>query len=106
MARSQRSPARNSRLRFTGEIWTDARSQATVVLPPGGQGLARSLDCELELLVGGGEARIASGLSDLSFVIETDEPHAKVAWRLFEPEVTTTDLDAGPRSVGRLEELS
>jgi hypothetical protein len=106
MARSQRSPARNSRLRFSGEIWTDARGQATVVLPCGGQGLERSLDCKLEILVGGGKARLAPGISDRSFVIETDEPHAKVAWRLFEPEAATTDPDAQPRTVGRLEEPS
>ena len=85
MARSQR-PSRKSHLRFSGEIWTDARGQATVVLPPNGQGLDRGLDCELELLVGGGKARAAPGLSDRSFVIETDEPHAKVAWRLFAGE--------------------
>jgi hypothetical protein len=86
MARSQRLPAGKSLLRFSGEIWTDARGQATVVLPPNGQGLESSLDCELELLVGGGKVRVAPGLSDRSFVIETDEPHSKVAWRLFEEE--------------------
>jgi hypothetical protein len=86
MARSQRRSARTSLLRFSGEIWTDARGQATVVLPTGDQELGSSLDCELELLVGGGKARLASGLSERSFVIESDEPHAKVAWRLFERE--------------------
>lgn len=86
MAGSQRPPTRTSLLRFSGEIWTDARGQATVVLPPGGQGLECSLDFELELLVGGGKARAAPGPSDRSFLIETDEPHAKVAWRLFEGE--------------------
>ena len=75
-----------SALRFSGEIWTDARGQATVVLPAGGEGLECGLHCELELLVGGGKARMAAGLSNRSFVIETDEPHAKVAWRLFEGE--------------------
>jgi len=84
MARSQRRSISKTLLRFSGEIWTDARGQATVVLPSGGQGLECGLHCELELLVGGGKARIAQGLSDRSFVIETDEPHAKVAWRLFE----------------------
>jgi hypothetical protein len=84
MAGSQRQSARTPLLRFSGEIWTDARGQATVVLPAGGEGLECGLHCELELLIGGGKARIAPGLSDRSFVIETDEPHAKVAWRLFE----------------------
>ena len=83
MARRPQSGSK-SQLMFSGEIWTDARGQATVVLPPNGQELDRGLDCELELLVGGGKARVAPGLSDRSFVIETDEPHAKVAWRLFE----------------------
>jgi hypothetical protein len=85
MARSQRRSA-SKPLRFSGEIWTDARGRATVVLPTDDWEPRSSLDCELELLVGGGEARLASGLSDGSFVIETDEPHAKVAWRLFEAE--------------------
>jgi hypothetical protein len=84
MARSQRRSISKTLLRFSGEIWTDARGQATVVLPSSGQGLECGLHCELELLVGGGKARVAQGLSDRSFVIETDEPHAKVAWRLFE----------------------
>jgi hypothetical protein len=86
MARSQRRSTGKSQLRFSGEIWTDSRRQATVVLPPDGQGLDSSLDCELELLVGAGKARLAAGISERSFVIETDEPHAKVAWRLFEGE--------------------
>jgi hypothetical protein len=86
VARSQRRLAGTPPLQFSGEIWTDARGQATVVLPAGWQGLGCGLHCELELLVGGGKARVAPGLSDRSFVIETDEPHAKVAWRLFERE--------------------
>jgi hypothetical protein len=67
---------------FSGEIWTDARGRATVVLPTGGRGLGGGLHCELELLAGGGEARLVSDLSDGSFVIETDEPHVKVAWSI------------------------
>jgi hypothetical protein len=80
----QRRAVSKPPLRFSGETWTDARGQATVFLPTGGQGLECGLDCELELLVGAGETRLASDLSGGSFVIETDEPHAKVAWRLLE----------------------
>jgi hypothetical protein len=82
---SEHGSTAESLLRFSGEIWTDARGQATVVLPSGHE-LRGVLRGELELLVGGGKARFAPGLSDPSFVIETDEPHAKVAWRLFEGE--------------------
>ena len=82
MARSQHRYTETSLLRFSGEIWTDARGRATVVLPSGNRELEGGLECELELLVGGGDARLASDLSGSSFVIETDEPHAKVAWRI------------------------
>jgi hypothetical protein len=86
MDRSDRRSSRQPSPRFSGEVWTDARGRATVVLPTGGRELEGGLHCEVELLAGGGEARLASDLSDRSFVIETDEPHAKVAWRLIEPE--------------------
>jgi hypothetical protein len=72
------------RVRFSGQIWTDGRGRATVVLPAGGEEHRGGLDCELELLIGGGEARLASDISVGSFEIETDEPHAYVAWRLLE----------------------
>jgi hypothetical protein len=85
MARAERRSSRKPPPRFSGEVWTDARGRATVVLPTRGR-LEGGLHWELELLAGGGEARLASDLSDGSFVIETDEPHAKVAWRLIEQE--------------------
>jgi hypothetical protein len=84
MARSNRRSSSKPSPRFSGEVWTDARGRATIVLPTRGQELEGGLHWELELLAGGGEARLASDLSDGSFVIETDEPHAKVAWRLIE----------------------
>jgi hypothetical protein len=84
MARSQRRPTSTRPPTLSGEIWTDARGRATVVLPTGGREFGGGLHCELELLAGGGEARLVSDLSDGSFVIETDEPHVKVAWRLLE----------------------
>jgi hypothetical protein len=86
MARSQRRPTAKRSPTLSGEIWTDARGRATVVLPTSGPEFGGGLHCELELLAGGGEARLASDPSDGSFVIETDEPHAKVAWRLIESE--------------------
>jgi hypothetical protein len=84
MAHSHRRPTGKRPPSLAGEIWTDARGRATVVLPTGGPEFGGGLHCELELLAGGGEARLVSDLSDGSFVIETDEPHVKVAWRLLE----------------------
>jgi hypothetical protein len=85
MARSHRS-AQKQPPTFTGEIWTDARGRATVVLPSGAEALVGTLDYALEPVIGGGEARVASELAGGCFLIETDEPHVKVAW-----QVTGTD---------------
>ena len=82
MARSQPRPTVKSGPSLSGEIWTDARGRATVVLPTSGQELGRRLECELELLAGSGEARLVSDVAHGSLVIQTDEPHVKVAWRI------------------------
>jgi hypothetical protein len=89
MPRAERRSSRKLPPRFSGEVWTDARGRATVALPTRGQELEGGLHWELELLAGGGEARLASECSDDSFVIETDEPHAKVAWQLTAGETVT-----------------
>ena len=82
MARSQPRPTRKPPPSLSGEIWTDARGRATVVIPSGGRELGRYLHLELAPVADGGEARLVSDLADGSFVIETDEPHVKVAWRI------------------------
>jgi hypothetical protein len=67
---------------YSGEVWTDARGYATVVLPRSAGTLHGSLDYELRPLTKGVAAAIAAQLVDGRFTIETDEPHVKVAWRV------------------------
>ena len=92
MARSERRSASKPRQIFGGEIWTDARGRATVVLPTRGRELESGLQYELEYalkpLIGGGKTRVAAELAGGCFLIESDEPHVKVAWQLTANERT------------------
>jgi hypothetical protein len=67
---------------FHGEVWTDARGYATVRLPAGAGRLLPPLEYALRDLEGYSSVRVSGGLKDGRFVIETDEPHVKVAWRI------------------------
>jgi hypothetical protein len=60
---------------FSGEVWTDARGYATVVLPLAVGRLHAGLDYELRAITPGVTAHIAAELSDGRFTIATDEPH-------------------------------
>ena len=66
----------------SGEVWTDGRGYATVVLPRSAGRPAGGLEYELRPLVPGVTASIAAELIDGRFTIATDEPHVKVAWRV------------------------
>ena len=76
---------------YSGETWTDARGQATVLLPHHVDALRSTLEYELEPVDLSLNARIARQLHDHRFTIETDEPHAKVNWR-----VLATRIDRSP----------
>jgi hypothetical protein len=65
---------------FSGEVWTDGRGFATVLLPAAAAAL-EAFEYQLAALEGV-PARLASEAVDGHFTIETDEPHVKVAWRL------------------------
>ena len=64
-----------------GEVWTDARGRATVVLPDAPREES-PLEYELSPIEPGVTATIAAEFADGRFTIATDEPHVKVAWRV------------------------
>ena len=67
---------------YSGETWTDARGQATVLLPEHVDSLPSPFEYELEPDDPCVHAKVARELRDHRFTIETDKPHAKVSWRL------------------------
>jgi hypothetical protein len=66
---------------YSGEVWTDARGQAIVVLPDHVDASQSSLTYELTS-DRPSSARVASELRDHRFTIRSDEPHSKVGWRV------------------------
>jgi hypothetical protein len=72
----------DARVAYSGEVWTDARGYATVVLPTSVGQLHASLEYELRPFAHGIAAAIAAELVDGRFTIATDQPHVKVAWRV------------------------
>jgi hypothetical protein len=73
---------------YRGEVWTDGRGRAVIVLPPDAPALARPLAYTLEPAESAVTAAVRSELEGGQFTIETDEPHVKVAWRLTAQAVT------------------
>jgi hypothetical protein len=69
-------------LSFHGEVWTDARGQATVSLPGDAYPPQAELEYALQPIDGSSSVRVVTGLRDGRFTIATDEPHVKVAWRI------------------------
>ncbi len=67
---------------FRGEVWTDARGQATVSLPQDAYPPRAELAYALHAIDGESGVRVVAGLSEGRFTIATDEPHVKVAWRI------------------------
>jgi hypothetical protein len=70
------------RLAFSGEVWTDARGYATVALPPWAGEFPEDLEYELRACAPAVAATVAAELVGGRFMIATDEPHVKVAWRV------------------------
>ncbi len=66
---------------YQGEVWTDGSGFATVRLPDG-IGLEPPLEYDLRDLDPPGNARVISELENGRFTLATDQPHAKVAWRI------------------------
>ena len=67
---------------FHGEVWTDARGQATVSLPRDAYPPQTELEYALQAIDGESGVRVLSGLREGRFTIATDQPHVKVAWRI------------------------
>jgi hypothetical protein len=67
---------------FDGVVWTDADGYAEVTLPHYAPAVAARFRYELTPMRPHVHAVVAAGLAGNRFTIQTDEPHAKVAWRL------------------------
>jgi hypothetical protein len=77
-----RAPGGEATIAYRGEIWTDGRGRAVVVLPAEARGLKGPFDYILEPAEASVGAAVTSELTNGRFTIETDEPHVKVAWRI------------------------
>ena len=75
---------------YCGEAWTDGRGRATVALPPASRRAHAAFAYEISASDAGVVAELVSELRDGTFVVATDRPHAKVAWRLTEEAQTIT----------------
>lgn len=73
---------RGAAVAYHGEIWTDGRGLAVVVLPADAPELPPPLDYTLEPSEPLVAATVAAELKDGQFAIKTNEPHVKVAWRI------------------------
>jgi hypothetical protein len=67
---------------FGGEVWTDARGQATVSLPRDAYPPQAELEYALHTIDGDSGVRVVTGLRDGHFTIASDQPHVMVAWRI------------------------
>jgi hypothetical protein len=67
---------------YQGEIWTDGRGLAVVVLPVEARCLEPPLAYTLEPTEPLVSATVTAELEDGQFAIKTNEPHVKVAWRI------------------------
>jgi hypothetical protein len=74
---------------YCGEAWTDGRGRATVALPPASRHAHAAFAYEIAAADAGVRAQLVSELRDGTFVVATNRPHAKVAWRLTEEAHTT-----------------
>ncbi len=82
----------DTRVAYSGEVWTDARGYATVALPISVGQLHGSLQYELRPFAHGITAAIAAELVDGRFTIATDQPHVKVAWRVLKERATNRPI--------------
>jgi hypothetical protein len=81
MAHSPERPEADT-VAYHGEVWTDGRGYATVVLPAQAAPLAPPLEYELRDLEPPSTARVTSEFRDGRFTVRTHEPHVKVGWRV------------------------
>lgn len=67
---------------YSGEVWTDVDGSAVVVLPPFVRTHRAGFDYELRPVEPTSWAVVTEEIIDDRFTIATEEPHAKVAWRV------------------------
>jgi hypothetical protein len=67
---------------YSGEVWTDAKGLAVVVLPAFVRAHRAGFVYQLTPLEPGVKARLAYEIADGRFGVATDRPHVKVAWRV------------------------
>jgi hypothetical protein len=67
---------------YCGEAWTDVDGRATVALPPAAGVRRPGFAYEFATADPGVTAELVEELHDGFFVLATDLPHSKVAWRL------------------------
>jgi hypothetical protein len=67
---------------YHGEVWTDGRGFATVLLPAELGPLEPPLEYELRDLEPPSSGSVTAELEDGRLTIATDQPHVKVAWRI------------------------
>jgi hypothetical protein len=79
---------------FRGEVWTDGDGRAVVVLPPFVRAHRAGFEYELSALGSDSSAVVTEEIVDDRFVIATEEPHVKVAWRVTALRETTFPPDA------------
>ena len=67
---------------YSGEVWTDEKCQAVVVLPPFIRAHQAGFEYELTPADLHCSAFVATEIVDDRFTIVTEVPHVKVAWRV------------------------
>jgi hypothetical protein len=84
LAAMSRPPERSTAdsLVYRGEVWTDGRGYATVILPAGSESPPPPLEYALRAINGQITVRVHSELRDGRFTIASDQPRVKVAWRV------------------------
>jgi len=67
---------------YEGEVWTDGRGYATVDLPADAGSMPTGLEYTLRAIDPACGTCVVAEPWDGRFVIATDQPHVKVAWRI------------------------
>ena len=67
---------------YTGEVWTDGKGRAVIVLPPFVRAHQAGFEYELSPIESGSRAKVVQEVADGRFAIATEDPHVKVALRI------------------------
>jgi len=78
---------------YSGEVWTDGHGHAVVALPSFVRTHTAGFEYELTTVDSPCSASVAEEIVEDRFVIVTDEPHVKVAWRVTALKAPRPDAD-------------